>query len=117
MRRNLAAARSGAAGVGVLGAAGAGSARLIGQFVVGAAASRARSAGAALLRGGVAASGVRGSELGVAVHLRAAARLRAAIRLLRTGAARLTVAISRGAATRFGIVCHRLLPAEPPLHF
>jgi hypothetical protein len=112
VRRNLAAARSGASGIGVLAASGPGTARLIAQFVI---RSAARSGGSrsALLCRGLAAARLRCvPELGIAIHLRARAGLVPAIHLLRPGAAGLIFAISGGAAARFSVVCHRISPGK-----
>ena len=114
MRRNLAAARSGAAGIGVLAAAGAGSAPLVAQLVLGSAACRAWVAGAALLCRGLAAALCKFCVR----HLRRASGLGAAIRLLlRTGVARLTFRFPDALPRDSVLSAIGLLLERPPLHF
>jgi len=108
VRRNLAASGSRAARIRVLAASCSGAAGLIALLVLGTRSLRALalSAGPALLGGRLRAARVRGARLVPAVHL------------LGTGAAGLIFAISGGAATIFGVICHQIAPGKPAaLHF
>src|SRR4051794_40173090 len=123
VRRNLAAPGSGAARIGVLAAPGSGSARPVAVLVVNAVAGKPRHAGAAfLLGGGLAPTALRSTaRLGSPVHLGSIARQRTGARLRTAAGSRATAGlvftVSGGASTSFRVICHRIAPEMPPLHF
>jgi hypothetical protein len=105
VRRNLPAARSGVAGIGIFCASRPRSALLIGGLVIHTATLRVLAPRAALIRGRLAAS----------ARLGRTTRLHVSIHLLRI-APGLGFPVSRSAAT-FCVISHGLLLDMPSLHF